>query len=41
LLTQNTGVIVGASDDKTGNIKYGGDLIMESTSQISVVISQE
>jgi len=30
-LTQATGVIVGASDDKTGNIKYGGDWIMEST----------
>ena len=33
LLTQQTGVIVGASNDKTGNIKYGGDWIMESTSQ--------
>ena len=32
-LTQTTGVIVGASDDKTGNIKYGGDWIMESTSE--------
>ena len=30
-LTQATGVIVGASDDKTGNIKYGGDWVMEST----------
>jgi len=33
LLTQQTGVIVGASNDKTGNIKYGGDWIMETTSQ--------
>jgi hypothetical protein len=33
LLTQSTGVIVGASDNKTGNIKYGGDWILESTSQ--------
>jgi hypothetical protein len=32
-LTQSTGVIVGASDDKTGNIKYGGDWILESTSE--------
>ena len=32
-LTQATSVIVGASDDKTGNIKYGGDWIMESTSE--------
>jgi hypothetical protein len=33
LLTNATGVIIGASNDKTGNIKYGGDWIMESTSQ--------
>jgi hypothetical protein len=33
LLTQTTGVIVGASNDKTGNIKYGGDWVLESTSQ--------
>jgi Domain of unknown function (DUF4347)/Hint domain len=33
ILTQQTGVVVGASNDKTGNIKYGGDWIMESTSQ--------
>ena len=32
-LTQATSVIIGASDDKTGNIKYGGDWIMESTSE--------
>jgi alpha-tubulin suppressor-like RCC1 family protein len=28
-----TGVIVGASDNSTGNLKYGGDWIMESTGQ--------
>ena len=33
ILRQSTGVIVGASDNKTGNIKYGGDWILESTSQ--------
>jgi hypothetical protein len=33
ILLRSTGVIVGASDNKTGNIKYGGDWIMESTSQ--------
>lgn len=33
LLTQTTGVVVGASNDKTGNIKYGGDWVLESTSQ--------
>jgi len=32
-LTAETGVVVGASNDKTGNIKYGGDWVMESTSQ--------
>ena len=26
-------VIVGASDDKTGNLKYGGDWIMENTGE--------
>jgi len=30
-LQRDTSVIVGASDDKTGNIKYGGDWVMEST----------
>ena len=30
ILSDETGVIVGASSDKTGNIKYGGDWIMES-----------
>ena len=33
LLTQSTGVIVGASDNKTGNLKYGGDWVLESTGQ--------
>jgi alpha-tubulin suppressor-like RCC1 family protein len=33
LLTASTGVIVGASSDNTGNIQYGGDWVMESTSQ--------
>ena len=33
LLNLNTGVIVGASSDETGNIKYGGDWTMESTGQ--------
>ena len=32
ILTNETSVIVGASDDETGNIKYGGDWIMENTS---------
>ncbi len=32
-LTAETGVVVGASDDLTGNLKYGGDWVMESTSQ--------
>ena len=31
LLFKQTGVIVGASDDKTGNLKHGGDWIMESS----------
>jgi hypothetical protein len=33
ILSQNTGVVVCASNNKTGNIKYGGDWVMESTSQ--------
>ena len=33
ILTKETGVIVGASNYKTGNIKYGGDWVMENTSQ--------
>ena len=31
LLRDQTNVIVGASDNDTGNMKYGGDWIMEST----------
>jgi alpha-tubulin suppressor-like RCC1 family protein len=30
---QTTGVTVGASNDRTGNLKYGGDWTMESTGQ--------
>ena len=33
LLLQETGVKVGASNDKTGNLHYGGDWIMENTGQ--------
>lgn len=33
ILQTQTGVIVGASDNKTGNIKYGGDWVMESTKE--------
>ena len=33
ILTERTGVVVGASDDKTGNIKYGGDWVLESTGE--------
>jgi alpha-tubulin suppressor-like RCC1 family protein len=33
ILTRETGVIVGASNDKTGNIKNGGDWVMETTNQ--------
>ena len=31
IIQSNTNVIVGASNNKTGNIQYGGDWIMEST----------
>jgi alpha-tubulin suppressor-like RCC1 family protein len=31
ILEQKTGVVVGASNDKTGNIKYGGDWVMETS----------
>jgi hypothetical protein len=31
LLQEKTNVIIGASDDETGNIKYGGDWTMENT----------
>jgi hypothetical protein len=33
LLMQDTGVIVGASNDETGNLKYGGNWLLESTGQ--------
>jgi len=33
ILQEQTGVIVGASDNNTGNLKYGGDWIMESTQE--------
>ena len=33
LLTDNTNVIIGASNDNTGNIKYGGDWVLESTNE--------
>jgi hypothetical protein len=33
ILNTNTNVIVGASNDNTGNILYGGDWIMESTKE--------
>lgn len=33
ILISNTSTIIGASDNKTGNIKYGGDWILESTGQ--------
>ena len=32
-ITEQTGVVVGASDDNTGNILYGGDWVLESTGQ--------
>jgi len=32
-LTKETGVVVGASKDQTGNVQYGGDWVMETTSQ--------
>jgi hypothetical protein len=31
LLKEKTNVVIGASDDETGNVKYGGDWVMEST----------
>ena len=33
ILMEKTNVIVGASNDKTGNIKYGGDWVLESTGE--------
>ena len=33
LLMENTNVIIGASNNKTGNLLYGGDWVMESTNE--------
>lgn len=33
ILQTNTSVIIGASDDDTGNLKYGADWVMENTNQ--------
>ena len=33
LLDKQTSVIVGASNDKTGNLNYGGDWVMENTNE--------
>ena len=33
LLQSKTGVLIGASDNNTGNLKYGGDWVMESTQE--------
>jgi len=33
ILSRETTVIVGASNDNTGNVQYGGDWVMESTSE--------
>jgi hypothetical protein len=33
ILNKETGVIVGASDDETGNVKYGSDWVMETTNE--------
>ena len=33
ILERETGVVVGASNDKTGNLKYGSDWVMEITRQ--------
>jgi hypothetical protein len=33
ILQSETGVIIGASNDATGNLKYGGDWVLESTQQ--------
>jgi hypothetical protein len=33
IIIQNTSATIGASDDLTGNIKYGGDWVMESTQE--------
>jgi hypothetical protein len=33
ILTSKTNVVVGASEDKTGNIKYGGNWVLENTQE--------
>lgn len=33
ILHKETGVIIGVSNDETGNIKYGGDWVLESTNE--------
>jgi hypothetical protein len=33
ILNKESGVIIGASNDETGNLKYGGDWILESTNE--------
>lgn len=33
IVKKETGVIIGASNDLTGNLKYGGDWVMESTNE--------
>ncbi len=33
VLLSNTSVIIGASDNKTGNIKYGGDWVLENSAE--------
>uniref|UniRef100_A0A6C0EP85 DUF4347 domain-containing protein n=1 Tax=viral metagenome TaxID=1070528 RepID=A0A6C0EP85_9ZZZZ len=33
ILAKSTGVKIGASNNKTGNVKYGGDWVMESTDE--------
>ena len=32
-LEQETGVVIGASSDRTGNLNYGGDWVMENTNE--------
>ena len=39
ILTTITNVVVGASNDATGNLKYGGDWVMETTNEdIKVIV---
>ena len=35
---QSLGVVVGASNDCTGNLKYGGDWVMESTGEYIALV---